>query len=95
MATKKTSKKKTRGKNSNNNTATTETKAEKFSRLGSMRATKAINAMRGLQKLANRNNYEYTPEQVEKLVTALKTEVEAVYNAFTSTGGSEKETFTL
>ena len=92
MATKKTSKKKAPAKAA---AATTETKAEKFSRLGSMRATKAINAMRGLQKLANRNNYEYTPEQVEKLVGALKTEVEAVYNAFTSTGGGEKETFTL
>lgn len=75
--------------------AVEESKADKFKRLGAMRATKAINAMRGLQKLSNKNNYEYTPEQVEKIVTVLKDELEAVYNSFTKTGAAAKETFTL
>ena len=70
-------------------------KSEAFSRLGSMRTTKAINAMRGLQKLSNKNNYAYTPEQIEKIVKALKSEVEAVFNAFNSTGGEAKEGFSV
>lgn len=92
MATKKTSKKTPAKKAA---AKTEETKAQKFSRLGSMRATKAINAMRALQKLANTNNYEYTPEQVAKIVDALKTEVEGVFNAFNAPGTAAKETFTL
>lgn len=88
MARKKTATKKAAAK-------PVESKAEKFARLGAMRTTKAINAMRGLRKLANSNNYEYTPEQVEKIVTALKAEVEGVYEAFNTTGAPAKETFTL
>jgi hypothetical protein len=80
-------------------TATTnskaETKAQKFARLGAMRTIKAVNAMRGLQKLSNRNNYEFSDAQVEKILGALKSEVEAVYNAFTKKGGEAKESFTL
>lgn len=72
-----------------------ESKADKFKRLGSMRVTKAINAMRGLQKLSNRNNYEYSPEQVEKILGALKSEVESVYAAFTKKSGEAKNAFEL
>lgn len=75
--------------------AAVETKAQKFSRLGAMRTTKAMNAMRGLRKLANSNNYDYTPEQVEKIIAALKAELEAVHEAFNTTGAPAKETFTL
>lgn len=70
-------------------------KVEAFSRLGAMRTTKAINSMRALQKLANKNNYAYTQEQINKIVDALKTEVEEVFNAFNTTGGQAKESFTL
>lgn len=87
--------KKTSKKTATKKAATVETKAEKFARLGAMRTTKAINAMRGLRKLSNRNNYEYSAEQIEKILNALKSEVEAVHKAFTTTGGEAKETFTL
>ena len=90
MAKKTATKKRTTKK-----AATVETKAEKFARLGAMRTTKAINAMRGLRKLANSNNYEYTTEQVAKIVDALKSEVEGVHEAFNTTGAPAKETFTL
>lgn len=85
------SKKKRKAKAVNAN----ESKADKFKRLASLRTTKGINAMRGLQKLANRNNYEFSDEQVTKIVNALKEELEAVHNAFTRKGGDAKETFTL
>lgn len=75
--------------------AVAETKAEKFARLGSMRTTKAINAMRGLQKLSNTANYDYTPEQVAKIVDALKTEVEGVFNAFNKPEAAAEDAFTL
>jgi hypothetical protein len=70
-------------------------KADAFKRLGAMRVTKSINAMRGLQKLANRNNYAYTQEQVDKILEALKTEIQNVNTAFNTTGGGAKETFSL
>lgn len=70
-------------------------KAEAFKRLGAMRTTKAINSMRALQKLANKNNYVCTQAQIDKIIDALKTEVEEVFNAFNTTGGQAKESFTL
>lgn len=76
-------------------TNTEETKAQKFSRLGSMRTTKAINAMRALQKLSNRNNYEFTQEQSDKIVSALKKELESVHRAFNTTGGAVREEFSV
>ena len=70
-------------------------KADAFKRLGAMRTTKAINAMRGLQKLANTANYVYTQEQADKIVKALKSEVEGVFNAFNTKGETAEEEFTL
>lgn len=91
MASKKTSKKTSKKKAA----SATESKADKFKRLAEMRTTKAINAMRGLQKLSNSNNYEFTDEQVTKICEALKAEVVDLHEAFTKTGGTAKETFTL
>ena len=88
MASKKTSKKKATTK------AATETKAQKFVRLAEMRTTKAINAVRGIGRLAS-SNYEYTPEQAQKICEALKQEVIELNERFTKKEAPKTEGFKL
>lgn len=57
--------------------APAETKAEKFKRLGTARLNKALAQLTGLQKLCT-PAYEWTPEQAEKIVVALKGAVNGV-----------------
>jgi len=70
-------------------------KAEKFVELAEKRTTKAINAVRGISKLSNKNNYIYTPEQIDKIAEALKGEVVAMFESFNEPEKAEKEVFTL
>ncbi len=45
----------------------TESRADKFVRLGEYRVNKSIDAIGRLENLSNRSNYEYTQEQVEPM----------------------------
>jgi len=60
-----------------------ETKAEKFTRIAKLRMGNALYHINNLGKLAS-PNYEFTPEQVDKMIAALKiaiSEVEDRYDA--------------
>ena len=70
-------------------------RADKFVDLAQKRATKAINAIRSITKLSNRNNYVYTDAQVDRIAEALKAEVVSMYEAFTKPEKAEKEVFKL
>ena len=59
-----------------------ESKTDKFRRLANQRLPKAIKAVDAVAKLAASTNYEWTSEQVEKIVAALKTAVVRVENSF-------------
>ena len=59
-----------------------ETKAEKFTRLAPPRINKVIGGLQSLKKLAVRSSYEYTEEQVLKMFTAIKAELEECEAAF-------------
>ena len=48
-----------------------ETKAEKFKRLAVRRVSTALKALEAVTRLSAIASYEYSPEQVEKLITAL------------------------
>jgi len=66
-----------------NTTASDETKAEKFTRIAKLRMGNALYHINNLGKLAS-PNYEFTPEQVDKMIAALKiaiSEVEDRYDA--------------
>jgi len=79
-----------RRKMSRNKVPENETKAERFKRLGSSYATKALHRIRLVGSLSNKVNYEYTPEQVEKIEKALYNAVEetmATFNQATITAG--------
>lgn len=65
--------------------AAPETKAQKFSRLGSARLTKARKAISVLANLAG-SGYEYTPEQIQVLRDILTNDVETVLASFNRAG---------
>jgi hypothetical protein len=53
-------------------------KAGDFKRLAESRVPKAIKSIRTISKLANKASYEYTPEQAERIVQALQSELETL-----------------
>lgn len=53
-----------------------ETKHEKFIRLAEGRANRAIDSIRSLAKLANKNHYEFTEAEVRTIFSTLKQELE-------------------
>lgn len=67
--------------------------AAKFVELAQKRATKAINAIRSIAKLANKGNYVYTEAQVKALSETLRKEVVEMHDAFGKTPSAEKGGF--
>jgi hypothetical protein len=56
----------------------TNEKREKFKQLAESRTSNAIRAIRVIGKLGNKSHYDYTEQDVKKIVTALNREVEAL-----------------
>jgi predicted helicase len=77
------------------NSKTAVGKREKFVELAESRTRNAIKAIRVIAKLGNRNAYEYTDADVQKIARALNREVEALKVRMTSSGGKESVDFTL
>jgi spore coat protein CotF len=59
-----------------------ESKADKFRRLGNARLKKACKATRQLVSLSNTSQYEFRPDQVEAILSALTAAVNAVRQSF-------------
>jgi hypothetical protein len=81
-----------------NGTAATKSaaeKREKFVELAESRTRNAIKAIRVIAKLGNRNAYEYTDADVQKIARALVREVDALKARMLSTGGKEAVDFKL
>lgn len=53
-------------------------KREKFKQLAESRTSNAIRAIRVIGKLGNKSHYDYTEQDVKKIVTALNREIEAL-----------------
>lgn len=70
-------------------------KVKRFKDVAAKRTNKALESMANLTRCANRNNYTYTDEQVEKILTALTDEVEKLRAAFSTSPGAEKPTVSL
>ena len=71
-----------------------ETKRERFVRLAENRTNKIIDMIRLLGNLANKNNYEYTDEDVQKIFLAVEKELKAAKSKYYSSAVEEK-TFKL
>ena len=60
----------------------TESKADKFVRLGEYRVNKVIEAIGRLENLSNRSSYEYTEEQVEAMFSMMEKRLSEVKRRF-------------
>ena len=67
-----------------------ETKAELFLRLGTLRVRNVVKSLRILGNCSS-NSYEYTPEQVEALITTIRTSLEQLESKFNKTKSVEKD----
>lgn len=77
-------------------TVAADPKAENFARIGSRRVANALDMLRRLKNLANKAQYTYTSDQVEKIMGALEAEVAGLREAFTTDkGGKAKGSFQL
>jgi hypothetical protein len=70
-------------------------KREKFVELAESRTKNAIKAIRVIAKLGNKNAYEYTDADVNKIAKALTREIELMKARMSSTSGKESVEFTL
>lgn len=59
-----------------------ESKAERFRRLANRRVPAAVKHIGYVANLGNHANYEYTPEQRDKILRALRDAVDTVERAF-------------
>jgi SLT domain-containing protein len=72
-----------------------EIKREKFVELAQNRTKNAIKAIRVIAKLGNKNAYEFTESDVNKIAKALTREIELMKTRMSSNGGKESVEFTL
>lgn len=59
-----------------------ETKNERFRRLAASRTNKAIASIRSLGNLSNATHYEYSQDEISKIFSALKRELDATRSLF-------------
>ena len=57
-------------------------KADRFKKVATRRTITALTAIRKLRKVATRNNYEYTEEELEAICKALYNEVQSLEKEF-------------
>lgn len=59
-----------------------ETKGQAFSRIASRRMGQTLDEIRKLETLADKNNYEYSDDQVKQILGALQEACQAVADRF-------------
>lgn len=70
------------------------TKEERFKRVASRRVQEILNKMRLLKNCANKGNYSYTDEQVNKIISTIDIEWKKVKSEFNNLR-HKKEDFSL
>lgn len=70
-------------------------KRENFVRLAEARVSKAMQAIRVVGNLANRSNYEYSDDDVRRIVEALKGEIDALQGRFKKSDTRDRPSFKL
>jgi light-regulated signal transduction histidine kinase (bacteriophytochrome) len=68
-------------------------KKERFKTVASRRVQKVLDDIEGLSKCANRSNYEYSEEDVKRMMKAINEKVLLLKAAFDSNTKSSKQTF--
>lgn len=72
-----------------------ESKHERFKRVAESRTNKVLKLMELLGNCANKNNYEYTDVEAEKIISVLDVELYNLKQKFKQPHKKEKESFTL
>ena len=72
-----------------------ETKRERFVRLAEARTNKILNMLQLLANCANRSTYDYTQEDVDKIFSAIQTQLNETKKAFINSSQKEKKRFSL
>jgi transcription elongation GreA/GreB family factor len=67
----------------------------KFVELAEKRVTRAIKDIRLIGNLSNKSNYDYTEDDVRKIIIALDSEVKKLRQRFESHGSPDKIVFKL
>lgn len=70
-------------------------KRKKFEEFASRRTNNAINQIRLIGKLANKSAYDYNEDDINKITSALKREIENIRNKFLSTQKNKESDFSL
>lgn len=68
-----------------------ESKADAFKRIALRRTNSALDAIASLRSLSAKGNYDYTPEQFNKITAALRAEVDKVEADFQRGGPAKNE----
>ena len=72
-----------------------ETKREKFVRLAEARTNKIIDMLQLLGNCSNASAYDYTQQDVDKIFTAIETEVREAKKKFSKVESKKSSRFTL
>jgi hypothetical protein len=70
-------------------------KRDKFVELAGKRVTRTMRDLRLIGNLSNRSAYEYTEEDVKKIIRVLQKEIEAVRARFSENGSGTHTDFKL
>ena len=68
-------------------------KKDRFKNVAGRRVQKVLDDLESLSKCANKSTYEYTNEEVNKLMRAIKEKVKQLDAAFSANSKSGKQTF--
>jgi hypothetical protein len=70
-----------------------EGKREKFERLAEKRMSEVIKKLRLIGNLSNKNNYEYSDQQVKQIINSLEEEIKIIKNKFKEEQNKSSRTF--
>jgi hypothetical protein len=70
-------------------------KSDAFKRLAENRTNEALDAIRKIGNLSNRNNYSFSPDQISRIFTAIRTALDAAEQRFGETDEISEDRFTL
>ncbi|MCB9056143.1 MAG: hypothetical protein H6549_09805 [Chitinophagales bacterium] len=68
-------------------------KKDRFKNVAAKRVQKVIDSLDSLAKCANKNNYDYTDEDVTKMLKAIKEQIKILEISYTEKTKSRTKTF--
>ena len=68
-------------------------KKNRFRRVDSRRVEKILNDIKSLSKCSNKNNYEFTEDDINKMLKAIKNEIKVLETLFKKNLNDDNTTF--